>query len=175
MPTLYRLTAVQVKNSGVGKHEDGGGLRLVKRPDQGGQWVLRVTVHGRRREMGLGSLHNVSLKQAREEADKWRAMARQGLDPIAERDRQRREILGLDCSLNAIAEEAFEARKASLKEDGKAGRWFSPVRLHILPKMGKTPVTHIDQRLIRDSLNSIWHDRPEAAKKAASRLNMQRH
>lgn len=36
------------------------------------QWVLRVTVHGRRREMGLGSVSEVSLKDARTAATKWR-------------------------------------------------------------------------------------------------------
>ena len=63
---LGKLTAVAIKNAPPGKHEDGAGLRLVKRTDGGGQWVLRVTVHGRRREMGLGGFPSVSLKDARE-------------------------------------------------------------------------------------------------------------
>ncbi|MGV8988483.1 MAG: Arm DNA-binding domain-containing protein [Cypionkella sp.] len=47
---------MEIRNAKCGKYLDGGGLWLVKREDGGGQWVLRVTVHGRRREMGLGSL-----------------------------------------------------------------------------------------------------------------------
>jgi hypothetical protein len=43
-------------------------------------------------------------------------------------------------TLAAVAEEAFEARKAQLKGDGKAGRWFSPLELHVLPKLGRVPV-----------------------------------
>lgn len=39
----------------VGKRCDGSGLWLHKRAD-GAQWVLRATEHGRRREIGLGSL-----------------------------------------------------------------------------------------------------------------------
>jgi len=77
MRALNRLSAAQVKNAPVGKHADGGGLWLHRRRDGGGQWFLRVTVHGRRREMGLGSLLYVSLKEAREAAEKWRAAARQ--------------------------------------------------------------------------------------------------
>jgi len=50
------MSAAEVKNADPGKHSDGGGLWLVKRDTGGAQWVLRVTVHGRRREMGLGSL-----------------------------------------------------------------------------------------------------------------------
>ena len=77
---MGKLTAVSIKNAPPGKHEDGSGLRLVKRADGGGQWVLRVTVHGRRREMGLGGLQSVSLKDARELATHFRGMAANGLE-----------------------------------------------------------------------------------------------
>ncbi len=63
--TFNRLNAPAVKAAKLGKHADGGGLWLHVRPDDGSQWVLRVTVHGRRREMGLGSASEVSLKEAR--------------------------------------------------------------------------------------------------------------
>jgi hypothetical protein len=53
---MPKLSALAVKSAPPGKHEDGIGLRLVKREDGGGQWVLRYTLHGRRREMGLGGL-----------------------------------------------------------------------------------------------------------------------
>lgn len=76
MPILHKLTATQVRNTKVGKYNDGAGLWFQKRADGGGQWFLRVTVHGRRREMGLGSSTAVSLKEARELADKWRAVTR---------------------------------------------------------------------------------------------------
>ena len=74
MVTLHKLTAIKVKKASPGKYSDGGGLWLHKRPDGGAQWVLRVSVHGRRREMGLGALAEVTLKEAREGADKWRAV-----------------------------------------------------------------------------------------------------
>ena len=78
----YKLTAIEVKNAPPGKHADGGGLWLWKREDGGGQWVLRVSIHGRRREMGLGSLSEVSLKEARQAADAQRQLVRQNKDPI---------------------------------------------------------------------------------------------
>ena len=53
---LHKLTAIAVKSAGPGKFNDGHGLWLVKRSDGGEQWVLRVTVFGKRREMGLGSI-----------------------------------------------------------------------------------------------------------------------
>ncbi len=61
---LNKLSALAVKNAPAGKYADGGGLWLHKRDDGGAQWVLRITIHGRRREMGLGSVSVVSLKEA---------------------------------------------------------------------------------------------------------------
>ena len=55
-----------------------------------------------------------------------------------------------------VAEEAFEARKAELKGDGKAGRWFSPLELHVLPKIGRVPIEELDQQDIKNVLAPIW-------------------
>ncbi|CDM56261.1 MULTISPECIES: tyrosine-type recombinase/integrase [Rhizobium] len=169
---LNRLSAVSVKKLAPGKYADGGGLWLYKREDGGGQWVLRVTVHGRRREMGLGPIADISLKDARDDATKWRAVTRQNLDPIKERERLKREAAKRLHLLKEIAEDAFESRKAELKEDGVAGRWFSPLEIHILPKLGKVPVSEIDQTDIRDVLSPIWHKKAETARKALNRLSI---
>ncbi|UVC09869.1 integrase arm-type DNA-binding domain-containing protein [Rhizobium sp. TH2] len=170
--TLNKLTAQEVKSRPPGKHSDGGGLWLIKREGGGGQWVLRVTVHGRRREMGLGSMTDVSLKEAREAAERHRSIGRSGVDPIKERQRQKREAAKRLHMLREIAEDAFESRKAELKGDGKAGRWFSPLELHILPKLGKVPVADIDQTDIRDVLAPIWHTKSDTARKALNRLSI---
>lgn len=117
--------------------------------------------------MGLGRYPDVSLSEAREEAEKWRAVVRQGKDAIKERERQRRDAERNMNFLSVIARDAFESRKAELKGDGKAGRWFSPLELHVLPKLGKMPVSEIDQRDIRDTLAPIWHEKADTARKEA--------
>lgn len=165
-----KLSAMAVKNAGAGKYSDGGGLWLHKRMDGGSQWFLRVTIHGRRREMGLGSAADVSLKEAREAAEQWRKIARSNVDPIKERERLRREAARNLHLLEDVAKDAFESRKAELKGDGVAGRWFSPLEGHILPKLGKMPVSDIDQKDIRDTLAPIWHKKAETARKALNRL-----
>lgn len=167
---LNRLSAVGVKNAAIGKHADGGGLWLHKRDDGGAQWVLRYTIHGRRREMGLGAADQVSLKEARTNADRWRSVVRAGKDPIKEREREKRDAARNIHLLKDIAKDAFESRKAELKGDGKAGRWFTPLELHILPKLGKVPVADLDQKDIRDALTPIWHSKAETARKALNRL-----
>lgn len=180
MRALHKLSAVKARTGPPGKYSDGGGLWLHKRDDGGAQWVLRVTVHGNRREMGLGraklddsrSSDGLTLKEAREAADKWRGMVRQGKDPIKERERERREAARERHTLHAVADEAFEARKAELKGDGKAGRWFTPLELHVLPRLGKTPIEDIDQNDIKLTLAPIWHDKADTAQKAMNRLGI---
>jgi integrase len=122
--------------------------------------------------MGLGSVSDVSLKEAREAAEKWRAKVRDNQDPIKERERERREAARNMHLLNDVALDAFESRKAELKGDGLAGRWFSPLQLHILPKLGKVPVAAIDQNDIREALAPIWHTKAETARKAMNRLGI---
>jgi integrase len=169
---LNKLSAQSVKAAKAGKYSDGGGLWIFKNDVSGGKWVLRVHVHGRRREMGLGGYPAVSLKEARLEADKWRGVARLGQDPIKLREKQARDEARNLHLLRDVALDAFESRKAELKGDGKAGRWFSPLELHVLPKLGKFPVSEIDQRDIRDTLAPIWHDKAETARKAMNRLGI---
>nr|WP_246797524.1 Arm DNA-binding domain-containing protein [Bartonella koehlerae] len=43
-----------------------------KRKKGGTQWLLQYTIHERCREMGLGALRDISLKQARESTIQWR-------------------------------------------------------------------------------------------------------
>ncbi len=159
------LTAVQVRQAPAGKYADGEGLWLVKADRETGSWVLRVVVHGRRREMGLGRIADVGLKEAREAARRWRSVVRQGIDPIHQRQREAREAARKRHLLKDIADEA-------LKDDGKAGRWFSPLALHVLPKLGAVPVSNVDQIDIRDALAPIWHEKAETAEKALHRLSI---
>jgi integrase len=165
-----RLSAKGVTGLDKGKFADGAGLWLVKSERSRGKWVLRVVVHGRRREMGLGAFPAVSLAEARSMADNARQRVRLGQDPVKERQHQRREAIRSLHILKDVAQDAFDSRKSSLKGDGAAGRWFTPLKLHILPLLGKLPVGEIDQIDVRDCLQPIWHEKGETARKALNRL-----
>ena len=172
MRATNRLSSQFVKTAPVGKHCDGAGLWLVRRDDGGAQWVLRVTVHGRRREMGLGGFPALGLADARKAAERWRNLASAGRDPVKEREAEERAARREDISLAVMTADAFESRKAELKGDGTAGRWLSPLTLHVLPKLGRVPVTDLDQRDIRDTLAPLWHLKADTARKAMNRLSI---
>lgn len=74
------LTAAKVRNAGPGKHHDGGGLGLYLRVELNGArfWVQRITISGKRREIGLGSPPLISLSEARETATTNKRRVRDG-------------------------------------------------------------------------------------------------
>ena len=150
-------------------------LRLRKDGAEG-KWIFRYATAGRTRDMGLGNWPEVSLAQARHARDAAAALIRAGLDPIAERERQREaERAALDRAdptLEEMVTDTFEAKKAGLRAEGTRGRWLSPLSVHVLPKLGRRRLSTIHQTDIRDVLRPLWKAKPDTAEKAAQRLRM---
>ncbi|WP_237215990.1 Arm DNA-binding domain-containing protein [Ruegeria lacuscaerulensis] len=84
-----KLTKKLVENLGPGRHGDGSGLYLVVDPSGARRWIVRVTVKGHKNRKGaplrtdfdLGGADVVTLNQARERALEYRRMAKPGLNP----------------------------------------------------------------------------------------------
>jgi integrase len=157
---------------GVGKYCDGGGLWLVKRADGGGQWILRYSLYSKRYEIALGGLSKVSLKSARAKAVELRRDVSMGKDPKAEKRKGKLAAQRSSPTLNAMFADTFEARRRQLKDDGKAGRWKTALRLHVLPTLGKMHVEEITQNEIKQTLAPIWHEKRVTARKAINRLGI---
>jgi len=52
----------------AGRYADGGCLYLVVQPSGSRSWIVRTTVRGKRRDLGLGGVDTVSLEKARKRA-----------------------------------------------------------------------------------------------------------
>ena len=79
-----RLRVKQIGTLIPGRHSDGGTLFLVVEPGRRScHWVQRLTVEGRRRDLGLGGYPYVGLAEARAAAFANRQVARRGGDPTA--------------------------------------------------------------------------------------------
>lgn len=163
------LTQFKVKNAPPGKHGDGQGLWLIKSDGTRGKWVLRLFVGGKRREMGLGRFPDVSIAEARERAAEARKLCRSSEDPIDVRRKARRRVR---MTVEQVINDCFDARKVELKGDGQAGRWMSPLRVHVIPKIGAMPVEDVDQHTLKELLAPLWHTKPEAALKSLNRMNL---
>lgn len=166
----HALTFMEAKKLGPGKYADGEGLWLCKSSAESGKWIVRLVITGNRREMGLGRWPDVSISEAREKAAKARRQVRDGFDPITERAKIKFQPKRL--TVEEAINDCFRARQAELKEDGNAGRWMSPLRNHVIPKIGKLPIEEVDQHVLRTVFEPIWNDKPDVARKAMNRVNL---
>lgn len=177
---MGKLASNILSTAKPGKHSDGGGLYLYmkSRDERGnpvGSWVYRYTLGGKRREMGMGSVEGMTLSAARGRRDELAAQMRSGdFDPLDAKERQQREIAKRRSSptVSEIAADTFEAHRGTLKGEGNALRWYGPIRMHLLPKLGSMKVEDLRQIDIVDVLRPIWKTKYPTAKKCLDRLNI---
>jgi integrase len=184
---MARLTAVTVKNAKPGRHADGEGLYLLVKPTGAKSWLLRIQVDGRRRDIGLGTADTstravgsgpelpivipilrrklLTLSEAREKASMLRAAAKAGLDPIVERDRERRLIPTF--SEAAIA--AHEALRNGWTAKG-AKTFLNSLENHAYRVLGNLRVDAITANDISTVLAPIWTNKPDMARKVRQRI-----
>lgn len=170
MTKINTLSHMKVKSLGPGKHFDGQGLMLVKSRKELGKWMLRLMVDGKRREMGLGRWPDVSIAEARERAAEARKQLRDGVDPIQARQAEQRRHKRL--TVAEAIDQCYKARQAELKNDGQAGRWLSPLSVHVIPKIGNMAIEDVDQHVLKQTLEPIWHEKADTARKAMNRMNL---
>jgi|GEM_PF-350544 len=152
----YLLSDSQLRQMTPGNYHDGGGLYCVIRSQTSASWHLRYTVRGRpdakRKKMGFGPYPTVTLARARELADAARSMAAVGVDPAEERRVAVRRGVTVEQAIN----ELFEVKRGTLKGNGNAGRWWSPVNNHILPAIGQVGVADLSTHIIVDKLGKVY-------------------
>jgi integrase len=164
------LTPTKVKQEKVpGRYADGAGLYLVVSETGARWWQWRGTVHGRRREIGMGSARLISLVDAREFARSWRWIARAGGDPAVERDKGKRESLTFEAAARRVWAEQIEPPGRN-KQYTK--QWLSSLEIYAIPVIGSLPVHAVTQSDILRVLSPIWADKPQTARLIRQRLRI---
>lgn len=88
--SINKLSAISVKRlSSPGYFGDGGGLLLRISKTGSKSWVFRFALGKKRRKMGLGAVHTISLAMAREKALQCRRLLVEGQDSIVAREASR--------------------------------------------------------------------------------------
>jgi integrase len=166
---MAKLNALQVKNLvEPGRYSDGEGLILKIGPSGGKSWILRVQVNGCRRDIGLGDVKSVSLRDAREAAGEMRKLARTGVDPLLARKSEKQAIV---IPTFREASKLVHAEQKKGWKNGKHGdQWLTTLEKHAWPKLGDILVDQIEGPLIRDVLAEIWLDIPETARRVKQRI-----
>ena len=158
------LTAVEVKNAGPGKHHDGRGLFLRVYKSGSRCWVLRLTVDGRRREIGLGGWPAVSLADARRKAFEHRATAADGRDPLA--DKRRADVP----TFRDAAKVVWQANRARWRNERTGALWWASLENHAFAIIGDMAVDRITQSDVLGCVEPIWTTRTETARKVRQRI-----
>ena len=128
----------------TGTYSDGNGLNL--RVDESGAKRLfrRVTVNGKRRNLGLGRYPSVSLAEARRAAWANATMIGEGRAPIAEKQEERLARQRPPTPTFAKASEiVIEMRRPTWSNAKHAAQWSSTLETYAFPKIGSKLVTDI--------------------------------
>ncbi|HBM28500.1 tyrosine-type recombinase/integrase [Halomonas meridiana] len=165
---IHKLSPRKVATAEPGKHEDGGGLRLVVSKGGAKKWVLRFTLKSKRREMGLGSFPDTGLAEARRKAENYRKLAKEGTDPIHAREletQQQSTPTFTNCAARYI-----QSHRRSWRNAKHARQWVSTLKTYARPVIGEMPVDEIDTHQILNILSPIWIAKTETAKRVQGRI-----
>jgi integrase len=172
--TVNRLTAIKVqKLKEPGMHPDGAGLYLQVTGPAAKSWVLRYSVGGKAREMGLGTLRKVSLAEARRKAADCHKLLEDHIDPIKERERRRAAAVFASTktiTFTKAADKYCASHRAGLKNLKHAAQWRTTLATYVEPDMGKLLVCDIDTGLVHRVLEKIWTSKPETASRVRGRI-----
>lgn len=170
MTHYYRLKPQQLKSLSKGRHCDGQGLYFHARGEGRGQWEYRYKLYGTEHWTGLGGYPAISLKDARDRAKEAREMVANHDNPIKVK-RKQRDLLNIENgSLRVLSAQTHETLRATLKKGDPTDKWSSPLRCHVLPKLGQTPILKIDAQDLAHCLKEVWGRAPETGRKALTCL-----
>jgi hypothetical protein len=150
----HKLTVIgvdKIKPTGVEKrYSDGHGLYLNVSPTGKKQWLFRYQRDGKTHWMGLGPLHTVSLKEAREKARHQRQLLLEHRDPLADKrvTRQRTMTFSEAC-------EKYLAEKLSEFKNGKHRKQVQSTLARAYPVMGDLPLREIDSAVVLRALEPM--------------------
>ncbi len=176
-----RLSPLMIRNLNLpGRYADGGNLVLnvAASASEVGHvtksWLFRYRDRrdGRVREIGLGSLDDVPLKKAREDADKLRLVLREGRDPGDEKKQARTDAKLAKAKLMTFgqcAEKYIEAHESTWRNAKHRAQWRSTLDTYaadLLP----LPVQDVSTALVVKALQEIWKTKTETASRVRQRI-----
>ena len=156
----------------------GGGLLLEIRPTGAKLWFARVTVGGKRRDMGLGGYPDISLKEAGLKAADARRQAKAGIDPIEHRKQAAKDkVIAAGAAKQAEARTFANVTKLFIAAEAPSWKskrtellWQNSLEKWAFPTLGNMPVSDIDRPAVHAAIASVWTTRPATGKKVLRRI-----
>ena len=172
----YKLYAAELKNMAKGRHQDGlNGLYLNVTEKGTRSWMQRMTIDGKRRDLGLGGFPKVSLAAARAKARENKMTARNGTGIAAPRRSPRpapapRSRASTAPTFAEALEKFWELHAPTLKEGNAKRTWTNSLKTYALPAFGDAPVDTITRTQVLDVLTPIWTRKPSVGKHLRQRM-----
>ena len=153
-----------------GAYSDGNGLTL--RVDSSGKrWIQRVTIGGKRHNLGLGGYPVVPLAKARAWALANAQSICEGRNPITEKRQAREESRKPDKPTFAdAASRVIELRRPTWRNVKHGAQWSSTLETYAYPIIGKKLVDEVTTADILSVLTPIWVDKAETAARVRQRM-----
>ena len=151
-----------------GVYSDGGGLYLRVRKSGSRSWLFICMIRGRRRELGLGSAHDVTLAQARQKAAEARTAFMAGRDPVVERAAVAQPPI-MPQTFGEFAETLIDDIESGFRNDKHRKQWRATLATHAAA-LGPKPLAAIDAEDIVEVLKPIWIKIPETASRVRGRI-----
>lgn len=148
-----------------GRHAIGNGLYL-EIDGSARRWFFRYQVDGKRREMGLGSAHDISLKEARQKVDDAKRSIRDGVDPIAAR-RVRRPAIP---TFGQFADSLTETLAGGFRNEKHIYQWRQTLGEAYCASIRDKLVTEIATADVLGVLSPIWQIKQETASRLRGRI-----
>ena len=168
-----KLTARKAATAAPGRYSDGGGTGLMLYVSEGGarNWIQRVTIHGKRREIGLGGLPLVTLAEARDAAIDIKRAVAQGRDPLAEKRTARAKTLSKLTFAAAVPRVADEYR-SQWRSPKTHGQFIRSLERWAVPAIGHMAIEDIDSADLRAVILAVREEATNTATKVQQRLNL---
>lgn len=137
-------------------HGDGRGLYLRIAATGSASWSFRAKVkNGRKREIGLGSFPDVSLAEARDKALEYRKLARDGIDPMAEKGKAKIP------TFREASEKSFEVLAPRWRSEKTRTNRKQTMARYVYPAIGQVPVNEIGRKDLLEILLPVWSSKPQ--------------
>lgn len=142
-------------------------------------WVLRATVAGRRRELGLGAYPTVPLADAYVRAREVRDQIFRGEDPLAKKradrlkaEAERAEDLARTWTFRKCAEAYIASKAAGWKSDKHAKQWTATLTAYVYSKIGEIPVQDVALSHVMAIVEPLWTQKTETINRVRNRIEL---
>ena len=149
-----------------GRYSDGGGLHLYISKAGRKSWVQRITIDGRRRDIGLGAISVCQSGPCTREGDGQPGRHCGG--PRSSVAEKRSPAMP---TFREAVRAVHEANKPRWRNGKHVASWMQTLERHAIPTLGNTPLgPDRRQDAVLQVLNPIWATRPETARRVRQRM-----